>query len=181
VFLFGTDGSLVERFAVLPDSDVAAAPDGGIYLRNQGALEYLSPAGEHTLLLENLSINRTDSEMFVTAEGQIVLWGVQGTNKLMLVSSVGEILWETALETDDLFGVRLAQVNACTLVMADQGGRLLAFDAQTGRLAGQVRVWGSHRNGVWLGVFAQDNIIRLHVADQLVGFDTTALSGLNCG
>jgi hypothetical protein len=180
VFLFQPDGSLLDRFAVRPNSALIAAPDGGIYLRDQGRLEYISATGGRRLLLDDLDINRTDSAMHLADSGQIILWGVEGKDKLMAVAADGQIVWETIVDVDDLLGVRLAQPNACTLVIADRYGHLLAFEAQTGRLLGQVRVWGSHLNQVWVGSYPDDDVLRLYIADQLIGFDTTVLSGRAC-
>ncbi|MBL1138179.1 MAG: peptidoglycan DD-metalloendopeptidase family protein [Chloroflexi bacterium] len=181
LLVFSPDGRLLERANALPNSDLAPASDGSIYLRNQGTLEIITSDGIHTPVLENLDINRTDSTMLVTDSGLLVLWGVNGKDTLSAVSPNGEVAWTTEVGVENLSHARLLQADACTLVLADQTGHILAFDSQTGNLLGQVSVWGDYRNEVWIGSYPNENLLRVMLSNQLLGFDIHVLSGRACG
>lgn len=181
LLVFSSDGALLERAEVLPNSDLAAAPDGNIYLRNQGTLEMIAPDGTHTPEVDNLEINRTDSAMLATHSNLLVMWGVNGQDVLSAFSSEGEMVWTTEVGVENLSHVRLIEADACTLVMADQTGHMLALDTKTGSILGQVSVWGDYRNEVWVGSYPNENLLRVLLSNQLLGFDINVLSGRACG
>ncbi len=181
LLVFSSDGVLLERAEVLPNSDLAAAPDGNIYLRNQGTLEMIAPDGTHTPVVDNLEINRTDSAMLATHSSLLVMWGVNGKDTLSAFSSEGEMVWTTEVGVENLSHVRLIEADACTLVMADQTGHMLALDTKTGNILGQVSVWGDYRNEVWIGSYPNENLLRVMLSNQLLGFDINVLSGRACG
>ena len=181
LLVFSSDGVLLERAEVLPNSDLAAAPDGNIYLRNQGTLEMIAPDGTHTPEVDNLEINRTDSAMLATHSNLLVMWGVNGRDVLSAFSLEGEMVWTTEVGVENLSHVRLIEADACTLVMADQTGHILVLDTQTGSILGKVSVWGDYRNEVWVGSYPNENLLRVLLSNQLLGFDINVLSGRACG
>ncbi|MBI5930761.1 MAG: M23 family metallopeptidase [Chloroflexi bacterium] len=180
LLMFSSAGELMERVDILPNSDLAAAPDGTIYLRNQGTLQTMSPAGSPATLVDNLEINRTDSTMLATDLGLLVTWGVNGKNTLSAFSAEGKTIWTTEVGVENLSHARLVEANACTLVLADQTGHILAFDTQTGTPLGQVSVWGDYRNEIWLGSYPNENLLRVMLSNQLLGLDLDILAGRAC-
>jgi murein DD-endopeptidase MepM/ murein hydrolase activator NlpD len=181
VLLIGSEGRMIERSAKLPNSDVIAGQNETLFLRNRDEIWRILADGERELVLDGLTINRTDSAMLVDAAGNLVLWGVNDPNQLMALSPEGDILWARDVEAESISRARLLQANECLLVLADRRGRVLTFDARTGEAGGQIDVWGDHHNGVWVGTHPGDSILRLQVGSHLAGFDIDLLSGISCG
>ncbi len=184
LLLIGLDGQLIARFEVERNSDVIASPDGGLFVRNQGELAQISSAGEWRTITNALSANRSDNQMmFDQNTGNIILWGITRPNRLIAISLQGEIVWETDLHQYTLWGLSraaLIQANRCTGILASQRGYVLAFDLPSGQLTGQLHMWGQHRTNVWLGKQPGDPVLRVQIADQIMGLDVSTLSSQAC-
>jgi hypothetical protein len=184
LILFDTNGEVIQRHVVNLASDVIATPEGIMYLRDQGSFERVDSQGRRTVLLDELSVNRSDRAMLIGSDGHIIMWGINGRERLMAVTPAGEIVWavDVTLPPNDspILNARLVQANACTLALADRRGRLMSFDLATGQPLGGVSLWGLPQNQVWLGAFPGDEILKIHVGDMLAGFDTRILSGRAC-
>ena len=182
LMLFAPDGSLLQRHAIELATNVTPAPDGGLYLRNQGVLEYVDTQGNRTALLGGLSVNRSDRALFVADNGNVIMWGINGRNRLMALNPHGEILWETDIEVIDqqILNAEVIQANTCTLVLADKRGRVITFDLATGTQLGSTLVWGTNRNQVWMGTYPTDDTLRVYIGDQLTGFNLPILTGRAC-
>ncbi|MCI0711044.1 MAG: M23 family metallopeptidase [Chloroflexi bacterium] len=182
LLLFGVDGSSLGREEVQLGSEVLAASGGGIYLRDRESLEYIDTDGDRNVLLDDLSVNRSDRAMLLASDGNIILWGINGRERLMSVAPDGDILWETDIDhvSPPLLRAHLIQANTCTLALADRRGRLFTINLDDGEVSGEIMVWGDHINGVWLGADRDDNLLRVHIGSQFATFDTQILSGRTC-
>lgn len=182
LMLFDAESNLIERRDINLATNVTPALDGGIYLRNQGTLEHVASDGSSAVLVEDLSVNRSDRVMFVASNDNLIFWGINGRNRLMSINPMGEILWETDIEItgQQILNAKVIQANACTLALADKRGRIISFDLETGAELGGLNIWGTNRNQIWLGATPEDNTLRVFLGDQLSGFYMSTLSGRAC-
>lgn len=188
--LFDTDGELMRQESLRPNSDIITRPDGGIFLRDEGRIVTIAPDGTRQLLADDLSVNRTDSAfVFDAYHNQLIVWGLQAPARLMALSipteaeTLSELVWQTDVYLQDatlLSRTRLAQVNRCTVVLASQRGPVMAFNSRNGALQGQIRLWGQFHTNVWLGPHAEDGILRVQIAEQLIGLDLAQFTGDAC-
>lgn len=179
LLLIGRDGQLIQHYETKVGVELLPSPDGGFILRNQGDLVRISPQGEWIAFKTGLSVNRSDATMtFDTYNGQVILWGLENPNRLMALSLQGEVLWQTDISQVDYYGLSnpiLVQNNRCAITLVSQRGTIIGFDAQSGILISQVRVWGESRATVWAGL--QDNLLRLQIGGQVLALDVPTFTG----
>lgn len=176
VLLLKPDGSLINRFDVLPNSDLTVTTSGVIFLRNQGNIEAIAPDGTRTIVVEDWSVNRTDARFEADDNGNLILWGMQGKNILTLLTPEGQVMWTTEI-SQEISNPVIRQLNASSLVIADQTGYMILIDAVTGTVDGWLDLWGTYQNQVWVGTFTGDNLLRIAISSQLAAFDLTMLKG----
>jgi len=171
--LVGPDGRVIDRATLRGDGDLAPAPDGGLIVRSQSALWHVDPAGDWQRLADVPAIQRTTAALYSLPDGRFFLYSGLTGQTLYAYDAAGRILWQTALP--DLKGRPFMLAEGGALLLADGYGQALVVDAGSGAVCDQIRVWGGRAADAWAGL-GPDGILRLHIADQMIGLDWAALT-----
>lgn len=178
--ILSPSGAILDEWLLRPNSDVIKGTDGGLIVRDQGDI-WLWTDGERALLLEDTTVNRTDAQM-VLDNDRLILWGLGSPVRLSALGLDGVLQWQTDVigaDTTLLLRARLYPSSACTLTMVSPRGKVLVFDSRSGRLVQQLKLWGENRSYAWAESHVlQNGVLRLQIADQIVGYDLQRLSGI---
>ncbi len=178
--VFDTRGRLVDEWELRPNSDVIAGAGEGLIIRDQGDI-WLWQDSERDLLLEGVTVNRTDAQMIVDGD-HLILWGLGSPTRLTALGLDGVVRWQTdvlGIDTTLLTRAVLYSSSSCTLTLVSPRGKVLLFDSRSGRLAQQLKLWGENRSRLWVETDTlQARVLRMQVADQVIAFDLEQLSGI---
>ena len=145
-----------------------------MYIHSQTALWHIDPTGSWTRLAESplgrLSYN---SALHSLPDGRLLIYGGSRDQTLSAYSADGDPLWQTPL--DDLSGDPFIFDADNTLLVADGSGTVAVMDAASGAVCDRFTVWGHRGANAWAGL-GSDGILRLHIADQVIGLDWAALA-----
>lgn len=172
-------GANIETWQLRPGSDVIAGANSTLYVRDQGDIWHWA-FGERELIAAGFTVNRTDAQLLFD-DDQLLLWGLGSPVRLTALSLDGTVRWETdvlAADSAALIRARLQQTSACTMTLLSPRGKVLVFDTRNGQLVQQLKLWGETRSRFWVGHITTNNLLRLQIADQIVAYDLTGLTGI---
>ncbi|GAB4571612.1 MAG: hypothetical protein Kow0077_08740 [Anaerolineae bacterium] len=180
--LVGPDGRVIDQRQLESNARLAPAPDGSLIVFSDSLLWRVDAAGTWQPLGETPRVNRITGGLFSLPDGRFLLYTGQPSQTLLAYGPDGSLQWQTTLdgrrgrpfllplENDPLTGMRL--------VLADGSGAITLLRADTGAICGTLAVWGSRGAQAWAAV-GPDGVLRVHIADQVIGLDTREL-GAGC-
>ncbi|MFC1959868.1 peptidoglycan DD-metalloendopeptidase family protein [Chloroflexota bacterium] len=170
----GLDGRVYSTATLRGTGDLAPAPGGGFYVRTQTALWHVDNTGAWHRLAEAPTAQPHRSTLTSLPDGRFFLTDGQRDQTLYAYDSGGQQLWATPLPTLKSKAFMLVPEPDGPLLLADGWGQIILVDPQTGTVCHEMSVWGSRRGNAWAGL-GPDNILRLHISDQLLGLDWETL------
>ena len=171
--LIGPQGNVIGQAALGAAGDLAPAPDGGFYLRGPADLWHLSPESAWTKLGAAPVVQAGESVLVSLPDGRFYLYSGGPDHVLYAYGPDGSLRWTVLLA--DLQGKPTVFSDGRALLLADGYGRVRLVGANGGALCNALRLWGWRASTAWVGLGA-DGILRLHVADQVIGLDWAAFS-----
>ncbi len=167
------DGVVLGRATLRGAGDLAPAPDGGFYLRSRYSLWRVDPAGAWHWLNDAPDVTRGSSALHSLPDGRFYLFSGSRERILHAYDAQGQPRWSVPLV--ELLGQPFILAGGEALLLADGFGAALVVGAESGALCSQARVWGWRAAGAWAGL-GGDGVLRLHVADQVIGLDWASLA-----
>ncbi len=171
----GPDGRIYGRATVRGTASATPAPDGGFYVRTQTALWHVDAAGKWNRLNDMPAIFYHPIQMASRRDGRFFLYAGSNNRMLYAYGPDGAQLWAVPLES--LTGTPAFFIDRAgsPLVLADSSGQIVLVDPDSGAICDQLGIWGTPRSSVWVGL-GQDGILRLHIADQMLGLNWATLT-----
>lgn len=170
----GIDGVETSRVELRIPGDMAPAPDGGFYVRSQAALWHIQPDGTWHWLNDPPDTGRTQSAMTSLPDGRFFVYSGSRDGILYAYDATGQMTW--ALPLPILHNIPFLMTAGASLLLADGAGGIALVGVDSGAVCNQMSVWGSWRSDVWAGL-GPDGVLRLHIADQVLGLDWTTFAG----
>lgn len=171
--LVGPDGRVYDRATLQKTPDLAPAPDGGMIVSSQTALWHVSTDGNWQRLADAPTTLIRNNSLFSLPDGRFFLINGSATGRtLHAYAPDGNPLWAAGLRgrSSDpyLLGVDRQ------IVLADGYGTITLLDAASGQVCNEITFWGSRSAGAW-ATLGPDNVLRVHIADQVIGLDWATL------
>ncbi len=171
--LLSLDGQVISQTTLRGMGDLAPAPDGGLYVRSATALWHVTPEGRWRWLGAAPTVQPSTSSLISLADGRFFLFSGSRDRLLRAYSPEGRVIWETSLDAFE--GRPFILSEGSTLFLADGYGHIATVGLETGALCRELRVWGSRGADAWAGI-GPDGVLRVHIADEIVGLDWGVLS-----
>ncbi|MBN2469391.1 MAG: M23 family metallopeptidase, partial [Anaerolineae bacterium] len=170
--LIGPDGRVIDRATLASNAALAPAPDGGLYVHSRSALWRVDPAGGWQRLADSPD-RAGSSSLYSLADGRVLLYARRATTRtLYAYAPDGSPLW--AAEFDGRGGEADLLPLGERLLLVDGRGTITLLDGASGTACAALEVWGNRASAAWAGV-GQDGILRVHIADQVIGLNISAL------
>lgn len=171
--LVGPDGRVYDRAAAQATVEVAPAPDGGLYVGSRSALWHVTPDAAWQRLADTPTTLISNSSLFSLPDGRFFLLNGTATGRtLHAYAADGSALWAAGLTGRSSDPYLLALDGQ--LVLADGYGTITLLDAASGQVCNTITVWGSRAASAWAAL-GPDGVLRVHIADQVIGLDWAAL------
>ncbi len=174
--LLGLDGRIIDRATLRGNGDLAPAPEGGLIVRSQSALWQVSTAGDWQRLADTPPVHRATTALYSLPDGRFFLFSGLTDQTLYAYDAAGRLLWQAALP--EIKGRPFLLAEGDALLLADGYGQVLVVNVGSGTVCDQLRVWGGRASDAWAGL-GPDGILRLHIADQMIGLKWATLTA-NC-
>jgi hypothetical protein len=160
-----TDGTLIDRARLREAGSMALAPSGALVAYTRGGLWQIGAAGEWSPLIDSAPAGGDASAVTFDADGRLYLFdGAQ----FSAYDRDGNPLWAHAIP--NVAGQAEFAVYGSVILLVTSAGNVLAFERESGGLCNQTRIYGDWRSTAWHQL-GSDGILRLHVADQIIGLD----------
>ncbi len=173
VTILGPDGRVYDRRTSDSATLLAPAPDGGLYARLGDGLWRVDATGTWQRLADTPSVHRASGALASLPDGRFFLYTGQTDRALYAYDATGALLWQTAPAGGGGRSFLLAEGGA--LVLADGQGTISVLSAASGAVCAELTTWGTRAAGAWAGP-GPDGILRVHIADQMLGLDWAALT-----
>ncbi len=178
MLLIAPDGRLIDRALLREAGALAPAPDGGLLAYTRGGLWSIAPDGTWSLASTAAPPGGGGAAVLPAPDGGIFAFDGQA---LTAYDAGGLPRWRAELDgfNDDL-AVGTAQqlaLHGSILLLTGNGGQIAAVQAETGAICRQARIYGSWRAGAWHSLDA-DGLLRVYVADQVIGLNWRQFLGL---
>lgn len=161
LLLLDPNGTVTTRVSLRERADFAVDAVGNLLVYSRGGLWRVTMDGRWSLALANAPIG-DERRAVQVSDGR--LWLFDGTT-LASYEQSGQRVWQVTLA--NVRGqVDLISVDAYMLLLSDRGD-LIAVD-RNGSICGQQRLFGQEAARVWVNL-AQDQILRVAIADQIMG------------
>ncbi len=172
-----TQGQLMNT-TQLPDAPfMTGAQSGNLLVYAQNTLSEVDTSGAWTKVSENLNGDSASSAWVSTADGSRYFLAGGALPNLTATDYQGNTTWQVSLA--DVSGHAQLIARDKALVLLTTGGDLISLQAATGMICSQLRIYGDRRSTLWTD-FGADGILRVGLADQILGLDWKTFAG-NCG
>lgn len=165
-------GQVVSRVQLRDGASLADAGNGRLLAFTRGGLWEISSSGVWSLLREDLR-GGGSSAVLRGDDGRLYIFDGQ---ELMAYNNSGQRLWSTPLP--GIGGLaRLSEPGNVLLLTSTYGN--MAVISRSGQVCGSAQIYGSDRSRQWHQL-GSDGVLRLAVADQILGLDWPRFVGA-CG
>lgn len=162
------DGRVLDRAVLRAPGRFAPAPDHGFYASTQSALWHVDTTGMWRRLADTPAVEQSTGALGSLADGRFVVFTGTPDRRLIAHDPSGQLVWETVL--DSFQGAPFLLEHGGTLLAVDGYGAIAAVSTASGALCAELDVWGKRAAGAWAEV-GPDGILRVHIADQMIGLD----------
>jgi hypothetical protein len=183
VLFFSPEGELLQRATLRGMASVAAAPDGGIYVRTYYALWHVSPNVEWTFLSDDLPLSTVWRAMGSDPAGGLYLYSGLSSAEDSLLYSLSP---DGALRRESGLGRLMANPtmavgSGCALYLASSDGYLIGVRADTGEAGAPLTSAPGDSIGgqPWVVVRPDETVLFAPGGAQIVAADGQALAGLS--
>ena len=175
--LVGLDGREIDRATLRGTGDLTPASDGGFIVRSSSALWHVTPVGGWHYLADTPSFQRSTTALTGLPDGGFVFYAGSFSRTLYAYAADGTLRWSTDLT--DLTGQPFVSAEDGALLVASGSGQVRVIGAASGAVCRKLDAWGNRAASAW-AARGPDGVLRLHIADQVLGLDWDALSA-GCG
>lgn len=158
-------GELLDRASLREPGALAVSPMGALLAYTRGGLWTIGDDGTWTLESDVFPQGSSTGALAFDALGNLYLF--DGAT-LLAYSPDRVALWQSELPSFE--GMTTLSVHDNILLLASSGGQIAAVQAQTGAVCNRARIWGDWRSRLWHQL-NDDGVLRVYVADQIVGLD----------
>lgn len=156
---------------------MTAAQDGNLWVYSQNTLSEIDASGTWTKLIENLNGESASSAYLMTGDGSRYFLAGGASPILTAIDTQGGMQWQVSLP--EVSGQAQLMTQDKALILLTTNGDLITFQASTGMMCSQLHIYGDRRSRLWSSM-GGDGVLRLGLADQILGLDWKAFVG-NCG
>ncbi|MBK8024113.1 MAG: peptidoglycan DD-metalloendopeptidase family protein [Chloroflexi bacterium] len=158
------DGTILDTALLREPGGLTTTPGGDLLLYSLGGLWQIGSDGQWSLRRADAPPGGAHAAAVEATDG-----GLYAFDGYALRGYVPDLRWETALPGVQ-GAVSLTMEANGILLLTSSAGDVIAVQAAAGGLCNRVRLYGDARSRMWRAV-GDDGLLRLHVADQIVGFD----------
>lgn len=173
------DGQLLDRAQLNALPHLSTASDGSLLVYSLGGLWRIDAGGTWSFALESAPQRLGYGAALQAADGRLFVFD----GARISAFANGAALWETVVggaEVEAVSGIAGLSLEGTTLLLTTTWGHVAAFDAATGALCGDVRLYGdAFVRTLWSDLGA-DGVLRVAQGDQITGVDWAALRA-GCG
>ncbi len=171
--LIGPDGRVIDRATLASNAALAPAPEGGFYVHSRTALWRVDSGGGWQRLADSPDRTPGGSTLASLPDGRFFLYAGRAMGReLYAYAPDGSPLWTAEFTGPGGQAVLLALGER--LLLADGRGAITLLEGRTGETCAALTVWGNRAANAWAGV-GPDGILRVHIADQVIGLNVSAL------
>lgn len=174
LYTVSPDGRLLGIFSLEAESAMAAAPDGSLWVLAQNGVTAIDAAGAQSLVLNLPIAEAATAAITGTADGTRYLFTGGAAPALIAVNPQGDVLWQFAVEGMGGHAQLLRRDQLLLLLTAN--GDIMTVQAASGAVCSRLHIYGDRRARLWYDLGA-DGLLRVQVADQLIGLDWQTLQG----
>ena len=171
------DGQLLDRAQLRDRGSLEIGLDGELLAYTFGGLWNIAANGEWTTVMENAPAGGDNRAVTLTDDGTLYLLNAdEAANASTLYAYDRDLnpLWQTALPY--MPGMTELDSYDAVLLITGNHGYVIAMQEETGAMCGMNRIYGDRRARVWHSL-GDDGILRVAVADQILGLDWRELLG----
>jgi len=143
---------------------------------SQNTLSEVDPSGTWAKVADNLNGDSTSSAWASSADGSRYFLAGGASPTLTATDYQGKTLWQIPLTDVSGHAQIIAKDKALLLLTTD--GNLMTLQAATGTVCSQLHIYGDRRSTLW-DDFGADGILRVGLADQILGLDWKTFAS-NC-
>lgn len=170
-------GQLLSRVALAEPAFMTAAPNGNLWVYAQNGVLELDASGMQTRVIDNL-VGDSGSSALTTAPDGTRYFLAGGIDPTLTVSDItGTTIWQLPLA--DVTGRAQLISRDKMLLLLTTYGDVVALQAASGIVCNHLHMYGDRRAKLWYDM-GSDGILRIGLADQIIGLDWQALQGA-CG
>ena len=170
-------GQLINSTQLTEVPFITTAPDGNLWVYAQNTLSEIDTSGTWITVSENLNGDSSSSALLTTADGSRYFLAGGASPSLTTTDFQGNTTWQVSLA--DVTGHAQLIARDKALLLLTTNGDLMALQAATGMVCSQLHIYGDRRSRLWYD-FGTDGLLRVGLADQIIGLDWAAFVG-NCG
>ncbi|MCK6581178.1 MAG: M23 family metallopeptidase [Anaerolineae bacterium] len=156
-------GAILDAAQLRRPGGLSTTLDGDLLVYSLGGLWRVDAEGRWSLRREDAPPGGDSAAAVETPDG-----GLYAFDGGALRGYAPDLRWETALP--GVQGRVSLTAYDGVLLLTSSAGDVIAVQAAAGGICNQVRLYGDARSWLWHGL-GDDGVLRLHVADQIVGFD----------
>ncbi len=161
----GANGTLLDRAYLSEPGALAVDGQGGLHALTQGGLWRIDNGGQWSLSAIPIIGNRNAALVIGTDGAQYIFDGA--TLTAYNAENVG--LWQSTLPRQIEGENQLVLADGLVLLTSGDGD-VIAWQAASGALCGQARIWGDSRTNLWSSLDG-DGTLRVWVGDQIIGLN----------
>lgn len=170
------DGRLLDQAQLTEPAAMTASAQGDLLVYAQESLWQVDSAGQWTQVVQGLPVSTPGSAALISPSGaRYVLGGEPPAVSAYGVD--GALLWQAPVP--DVTGQAQLSLLDDVLLLTTTDGYIAAIQSASGAVCNLTRIYGDARSSVWQSLGA-DGILRVAVADQIIGLDWLAFAG-GCG
>ncbi|MBE2183371.1 MAG: peptidoglycan DD-metalloendopeptidase family protein [Anaerolineae bacterium] len=168
----GANGALLDRAYLNTPGALAVDGQGGLHALTQGGLWRIDRDGQWSLSTIPVVGNRNTALAIGTDGAQYIFDGA--TLTAYNAENVG--LWQSTLPRQ-IEGTNQLTLADGLILLTNSEGEMIAWQAASGALCGQARIWGDSRTNLWSSL-DDDGTLRVWVGDQIIGFNWREFTAL---
>ena len=170
-------GQLINNTQLTDTPFMTTAQDGNLLVYTRNTLSEMDASGTLTKVTENLNGDSASSAWVTTADGSRYFLAGGAAPNLLATDYQGKAMWQLSLP--DVTGHAQLIAKDKALLLLTTGGDLITLQAASGMICNQLHIYGDRRSRLWYD-FGADGLLRVGLADQIIGLDWKAFAG-NCG
>jgi len=168
------DGKLLDRAQLDEPASMGSEQNGNLLVYARGGLWQIDTVGTWALAVEQTPPGGKSSAVLQESDRRLFLLSGEDIPRLYAYQPDGSPAWQ--IDLPDVDGrAQLAQYGNVLLVTTN-GGNIVAVQADSGALCNSLRIYGDPQAGLWHRL-GEDGILRVSVADQILGLDWATLIG----
>lgn len=167
-------GQLLDRASLREPGALALSPTGTLMAYTRGGLWTIADDGTWTLESDIFPQGGSAGALAFDAGGTLYLFD---GSVMRAYAPDRTALWQS--ELPGITGTTALSVQGNILLLVSSAGHIAALQAETGAVCNRGRIWGDWRSKLWYRL-NDDGVLRIYVADQIVGLDWQAFLAV-CG